>query len=623
MAGVQPRVGITVIAIYTYESATAGDLTFKKGDKITVTAKDGDWWTGTIGGTTGIFPSNYVKPVDRIKSVEDIQTVKQDNTVLQQGEEEVKIERFPKIRNYLNQEGPKVLFMVLWLAGNVVYFALTFDKIKKSPAFQALGYGAVIAKCMGALLNLNCALVLVCVLRNLLAALRPTFLANIIPLDKNIVFHKHIAMFIALLAVVHTVAHYYNFMTLSQAPADALNLIVPNLSKPSDTPNPLFPGKFLGTLTTAPNVHWFSFISLPGWTGHLALLAMLFLYAGTFKNVRRTNFEVFWYSHHFFILFYAALIPHGMAALFGEPLFWKFTVGPLTLYAFERLLRFYRGRKTTVVDKVRKHPSGVIEVQYRPKGFKYKAGQYVFLSCPYISRWEYHPFTISSAPEEANVSCHIKCVGDWTKSFARLFNPNDSKEVAINLSKGEDGTALLRVDGPFGTGSQEFVKYDTLVLIGAGIGVTPFSSILKSVGYNIQRPPEHSRLKKVYFYWVMRDRAGFEWFADVLAELEAVNRHGVLEIHNYLTGALKPDDIRDIMFAQQGPDPVTGLRNPTHYGRPNWDKLFEQHAKTHEGEDIGVFFCGPRMLSKKLYATSRKYTDIQSKTKFHYHKENF
>ena len=42
-------------------------LTFKKGDLITVTQKeDGGWWEGTSHetGKTGWFPSNYVKEVD-------------------------------------------------------------------------------------------------------------------------------------------------------------------------------------------------------------------------------------------------------------------------------------------------------------------------------------------------------------------------------------------------------------------------------------------------------------------------------------------------------------------------------------------------------------------------------
>jgi len=52
------------VAMYTYESSEQGDLTFQQGDVITVTKKEGDWWTGTVGGKTGVFPSNYVKPKD-------------------------------------------------------------------------------------------------------------------------------------------------------------------------------------------------------------------------------------------------------------------------------------------------------------------------------------------------------------------------------------------------------------------------------------------------------------------------------------------------------------------------------------------------------------------------------
>uniref|UniRef100_A0AAY4C928 Intersectin-1 n=1 Tax=Denticeps clupeoides TaxID=299321 RepID=A0AAY4C928_9TELE len=52
------------IAMYTYESNEQGDLTFQQGDVITVTKKEGDWWTGTVAGKSGVFPSNYVKPRD-------------------------------------------------------------------------------------------------------------------------------------------------------------------------------------------------------------------------------------------------------------------------------------------------------------------------------------------------------------------------------------------------------------------------------------------------------------------------------------------------------------------------------------------------------------------------------
>ncbi|XP_031540676.1 intersectin-2 isoform X3 [Vicugna pacos] len=58
-------VGEEYIALYPYSSVEPGDLTFTEGEEILVTQKDGEWWTGSIGDRTGIFPSNYVKPKDQ------------------------------------------------------------------------------------------------------------------------------------------------------------------------------------------------------------------------------------------------------------------------------------------------------------------------------------------------------------------------------------------------------------------------------------------------------------------------------------------------------------------------------------------------------------------------------
>lgn len=62
-------------------------------------------------------------------------------------------------------------------------------------------------------------------------------------------------------------------------------------------------------------------------------------------------------------------------------------------------------------------------------------------------------------------------------------------------------------------------------------------------------------------------------------------------------------------------DAITSLRAPTHFGRPNWDRVFggvrglflgcknsidklEQIVDRHPDTDVGVFFCGPAPLSK-------------------------
>ena len=51
-------------ALYDYHSTDVRDLTFSAGDVITVHERNGAWWTGNIGDRCGMFPANYVAPVN-------------------------------------------------------------------------------------------------------------------------------------------------------------------------------------------------------------------------------------------------------------------------------------------------------------------------------------------------------------------------------------------------------------------------------------------------------------------------------------------------------------------------------------------------------------------------------
>lgn len=94
-----------------------------------------------------------------------------------------------------------------------------------------------------------------------------------------------------------------------------------------------------------------------------------------------------------------------------------------------------------------------------------------------------------SAPEEDYISVHIRVVGDFTTALAQIvgceFDSDKSKEVDVAGGK-VVGTNInpplnrvlprIMVDGPFGSASEDFLNYETVLLVGAGIGVTPFAS---------------------------------------------------------------------------------------------------------------------------------------------------
>ncbi|KAG7207393.1 hypothetical protein KM043_009047 [Ampulex compressa] len=53
-----------VMALYPYQAQNEDELSFEKGDVITVLTKDGEsWWKGELNGLSGVFPCNYVSPM--------------------------------------------------------------------------------------------------------------------------------------------------------------------------------------------------------------------------------------------------------------------------------------------------------------------------------------------------------------------------------------------------------------------------------------------------------------------------------------------------------------------------------------------------------------------------------
>lgn len=373
---------------------------------------------------------------------------------------------------------------------------------------------------------------------------------------------------------------------------------------------------------------------LAGITGIVITLCLILIITSSTKTIRRSYFEVFWYTHHLFVIFFIGLAIHGAERIVrgqtpqslkehcpkecgrdpstwgktkecpipqfsgNPPMTWKWIVGPMFLYLCERLVRFWRSQQKVVITKVVTHPFKTIELQMKKKGFKMEVGQYIFVKCPKVSRLEWHPFTLTSAPEEDFFSIHIRIVGDWTEG---LFNA-----CGCDKQEFQDAWKLpkIAVDGPFGTASEDVFSYEVVMLVGAGIGVTPFASILKSVWYKYCNNATNLRLRKIYFYWLCRDTHAFEWFADLLQLLETQmqerNNAGFLSYNIYLTGWDESQANHFAVHHDEEKDVITGLKQKTLYGRPNWDNEFKTIASQHPNTRIGVFLCGPEALAETL-----------------------
>ncbi|TYH97786.1 hypothetical protein ES332_A12G265500v1 [Gossypium tomentosum] len=576
-----------------------------------------------------------------------------------------------KLVYYLEENWKRIWVVSLWIMVMIGLFTWKFFQYKQKSAFNVMGYCLLTAKGAAETLKFNMALILMPVCRNTITWLRSTKLGLFVPFDDNINFHKTIAAAILIGVILHVGNHLAcDFPRLISSSNDNYRKFLKN---DFGSPKPTYIDLVKGT---------------EGVTGVLMVIFMAIAFTLATRWFRRnliklpkpfdriTGFNAFWYSHHLFVIVYVLLIIHGeflyLVHIWYRRTTWMYLAVPVLLYAGERILRFFRSGFSTVrLLKVAIYPGGVLTLQMsKPPQFRYKSGQYMFVQCPAVSPFEWHPFSITSAPGDDYLSVHIRQLGDWTQALKRLFSEVCEPPVAgkSGLLRANEATKKslpkLLIDGPYGAPAQDYSKYDVLLLVGLGIGATPFISILKDLLNNIVKMEEQadsvsdtskasdvsvassnesttpnrvpSKRKKTlkttnaYFYWVTREQGSFDWFKGVMNEVAELDQRGVIEMHNYLTSVYEEGDARSALItmvqalnhAKNGIDIVSGTRVRTHFARPKWKNVLSKLSSKHCNARIGVFYCGAPVLAKEL---SKLCYELNQKgsTKFEFHKEHF
>ncbi|PNJ16253.1 NOX4 isoform 9 [Pongo abelii] len=104
------------------------------------------------------------------------------------------------------------------------------------------------------------------------------------------------------------------------------------------------------------------------------------------------------------------------------------------------------------------------------------------------------------------------------------------------------------------------------------------------------------KLRRLYFIWFWQE-----------------NRPDYVNIQLYLS---QTDGIQKIIGEK-----YHALNSRLFIGRPRWKLLFDEIAKYNRGKTVGVFCCGPNSLSKTLHKLSNQINSYG--TRFEYNKESF
>jgi NADPH oxidase len=556
----------------------------------------------------------------------------------------------------------RAIFNVLFYGTHIMWFAIGWwlqETNQHLVALNGLTYSVWTSRGAGLCLAYDGGLILLPMLRNIIRIIRPR-VAAIFPADENIWFHRQVAYSMAFWAMVHTTAHYVNFINVERTQ------VRPQL---------------------ALQIHY---TQAGGITGHFMLFIMLLMYTTAYHKVRNQCFEAFWYTHHLAFFFFVGLYTHATGCFVRDsanpdftnhfPYYstehclgyesWRYIIWPGIIYFSERVWREYRARRPTRLSKVLVHPSGAMELRIVKPSFKYVAGQWLFIQVPEVSQFQWHPFTITSAPEDPYVSVHIRQVGDWTQALGERVGAGPSVVAALTKAmKGEvredekdDEKAeaelsvtgptrgdfveldpattnrtmpMVRIDGPYGAPAEDVFNAEVAVLVGAGIGVTPFASILKHIWYR-QRSGNLGNLRRVEFFWICRDAPSFGWFQSLLQEVEAAQTDpNFLRINIYLTQKIDEDMMWNIAVNDAGAayDPLTLLRTRTLFGRPDFKNIYSRlrmsieagqylpGAGTGVKTTVGTYFCGPTPIARVLKEVCKENTN--ENIAFTFAKEHF
>ncbi len=416
----------------------------------------------------------------------------------------------------------------------------------------------------GHALSMNAAVVLLPVMRRWMTWLRATPIGNVIPVDDAIDFHRLVGHTMFGLAIVHAGAFVLG-RTLGHGASSLVTLF---------------------TSTSR------------GITGGILLVTFVLMWSFALERIRRSQrFEAFYFTHLLYVVWLIGAASH-------EPAFLLWTAVPMLALAIEQIVRMRRRGYATLAFETRALRSGVTELDVeKPTGFSFSPGDYAFLRIPDVSRHEWHPFTISSPPEGDALTFHVRSLGNWSGALRSYVEKREREGLASAMK--------LYVDGPYGSPTAHLFSSRFAVLIGAGIGVTPFASVVSSM---IRRAASAAptKLVKGHFFWVNRDQYSFEWFTDLLEDAEARDTARLFDLHLYMTqgrsGATSTalEAAREVAHAAGAIDVVTGLRAYTHMGQPDWKHQLDAIRKLHAPEKVDVFFCGPPGLGAKIRKVCRE-----------------
>jgi predicted ferric reductase len=224
---------------------------------------------------------------------------------------------------------------------------------------------------------------------------------------------------------------------------------------------------------------WVFITSYPDLLAAYASFGLLIMAVVTsVRRIRsRLHYETWWVVHLYTYLALALAFAHEIMAggsFVGHPLtrmiwmiIWAATAGMVIVFRIlEPIWRSLRHRLEVV--EIREEALGVFSVICRGRKLDrlgVSGGQ--FFRWRFLTRelwWQAHPYSLSALPQPPYLRLTIKALGDQSQAIRDL----------------QPGTRIA-IEGPYGAFTHHARLSDHVLLVGAGVGVTPLRALLEDL----------------------------------------------------------------------------------------------------------------------------------------------
>ncbi|KAH7104492.1 iron reductase [Auriculariales sp. MPI-PUGE-AT-0066] len=340
-------------------------------------------------------------------------------------------------------------------------------------------------------------------------------------------------------------------------------------------------------------------------TGLSALGLLCVLVASSLGPVRRFCYQVFFGIH--VVTYTAFFILVCYHTEYAPP----YIIPAVSFYAFDMFVRMLRFRIKDATLEACDQQMTIIHVPDVDGGWT--AGQHVRVRVFIGGRcFESHPLTIVTAPRSITCSNSARGIilgsrvqGPWSRALNNLAREagTDEKKVGV-YSKGVH--IQLMLDGPYGGCALDMARFENVLLVAGGSGITFVLGVLDDLVGRIARQGrlQGELTRRIDIAWCIRSFGCLFWFSDLMRDIADKSRQCGLQLHFnvFVTCLCNPEAVPPIPELTVTMDKPSMRAHLTPFLSPTPTDA-EASASLPTNGGLGIAVCGPRGLTNEAQNT--------------------